>query len=183
MITNKNLQNIIEKNNKIWSDSTDAERRVLLAKDALERLTKGQIKARRGKLTAFRNTRKLVKEEASIQEVIAKGEVCQACALGSLMISQVFYKNKVKASQYWTGLNWGDNNADELRNLFGHELRKMEYAFENGEGLVSSSQLRSGEGFDCRKFFSKYRDSSTKRLEAILKNVIRNKGEFIPSQF
>lgn len=54
----------------------------------------------------------------------------------------------------------------------------MEFAFEGGRGLFGSSEFTSKQVEKLDAFYEKYPDD-TKRLRAILKNVIKNKEKFV----
>ncbi len=96
---------------------------------------------------------------------------CNVCALGALFVSHVVSFNHRLAKDSWGIDRWEIH--EQLKDHFSsEELSCIEVAFE-GWGSASSRYSQS------YLFYRRY-PNSTERLEAILENIIKNEGEFIP---
>lgn len=180
--------------------------RALIAKDVIQMLDAKKIEASRGDwVTALRNSNikeywELGPEEQEAQDkmslqkiLLASDTKCECCALGSILVSCVNFKNKVTFGEFDDGeaLHFGTINKRErtdktgIKQLFtGRQLEMIETAFEEGEGYFSdggdgrvSLLLKIRE--KCVDFGSKYNSEDT-RLRAIMRNIIKNNGIFIP---
>lgn len=154
---------------KMKDDLTDAQRmklRVLLARDVLKLMEAKKIKAKSGVYVDL-GTRysRLSRRTVDIQDVIEKAkQPCKVCLLGAAMLAFAHRHDEVTAG---SRLISREECVDPLERLFSPvELAQLEAAFE-GWG---PSDLLDGEENDDR------------RLTGIMKNVIANKGVFVPSK-
>lgn len=127
----------------------------------------------------------------SIQELLISNKIpsCKVCALGGLMVSCTLFNNQEKISDFETDFAnmgsklWhGKRFKNGLSRVFSpSQLNMIEAAFERGYGYFDSClTILSEEVFTtCAAFGRKY-PSDSKRLVAIMKNIIANKGTFIP---
>lgn len=165
---NTELQKQIEERNRIWEAASQEERRVLAAKDVIERLQSGQFEAG----ADYSDERFWSeKDEADVQSIILSGQPCSQCAAGSLLLSQVAYSNRLTASEVSDFQNETETEADKyFGNLFSYyQAQLIEAAYEN----YSSSFP------EVCNLCSRYRDRK-ERMIAIMQNIIDNNGTFIP---
>lgn len=175
----KQINQSIARANKIYQKAGAAQRRVLIAKDALQQLKVHKIKAMPG---TYVNAYNLV-EEAELETEVQLNTLlhnpmlkssCKCCARGALLLSAVRYRNDciVKPDGY--------TSEDSYVKEFSVTQQDMiEAAFEkyaDDDAGVAASEW-------SEKFLSyEERHDSDKRLALILKNIIRNKGTFKPTE-
>lgn len=114
--------------------------------------------------------------EASFEGVAAR---CSVCAMGSLLMSsfRLFDGEGFAAIQRDCGAE-DDDIFFQLDGLFSRgQLRLMEKAFE---GWRYPYEYES-EGLDGSDYVSAFYDTN-QRLIAIMQNVVKNGGEFIPER-
>lgn len=160
------------KKNEIFRAATKSEKRVMIAKDVLEQLKLKRIKAKGGAYVEFPNSVGIINDVKNktkqVCELLEENR-CECCAFGSMIISDILINDKVECGEIKASgfLIVGETR---LRKYFSYDhLRLIERTFEGWECIGSPS----------RKFHDKYTDD-TKRLIAIMKNIIKNKGTFIP---
>lgn len=161
---------------------TASEKRVAIAKDVIAWLNTGKIKASPG---TYLEVTKAVSDEATGDTVgIQK---CNACALGAVFACAV---EKVPTINLADAEEWGNEYAPEkmqelLSPYFSTEqLYTIENAFERAvvSGLEGDNEYEQ-EWCDLTKralAFNKGVRSKKERLVRIMKNIIRNGGEFRP---
>lgn len=192
VVTEAQLRREIERRNKIFSAATLEEKRVLIAKDVLTQLKTGKLKARKSYFVRF--ARDYGNGERDFRSAYLKGELprCEACGVGSLMISCTLFNNSHRicddALGGFLGSHIKENNRQSIRNGFldifeREQLSLIEQAFELGRGELSSD-FADEEDWNVKRpeavaFGKKYR-SAHARLVAIMRNIIKNKGTFKP---
>ncbi len=204
----KNIDRQIARNKARWQAATKVERRVMVARDVLKRIGSGQIKVKNRVWAVFPAKIHNLGTN-SLQECILHNVSCECCALGGLMVSQISFDNKKdisamrggdfgeRVSLFYGDLNEtynGQNEGVRLDALWGKRNNQlMEIAFELGRGNTwlsdsvlyvdksNEHNLKSGrkEELAAYRFGKKYRTAKD-RMIAIMKNVIKNKGVFIP---
>lgn len=137
-------------------------------------------------------------------------ESCDCCALGSLAISCTLFNNNTKIADIkrdFDGIGSvvekGGKFKNGLHKIFSREqLILIELAFERGEGWFTihytDEEWKNSPEFleeievKAEEFklepeqvknalkFNKNIDDATKRLQRIMKNIIKNNGTFIP---
>lgn len=144
------------------------ETRILIAKDVLKSLKSNHIRPSPGTylwseaLRSFQNPSIVGKQVCEL----LKSQPCEVCAIGALFVGQVERFNKLKFTK---DLYSDDLRAELIKAFSMPQLLLIEAAFEGwSEGK-----------FDGAAFATKYPDS-TKRMEAIMRNIIRNNGTFKP---
>jgi hypothetical protein len=157
-----------------------------IAKDALK--TMGRYKVGHGKFVAMPGLKcdALGDELQKHLPQIEKKKRCQVCADGMLFISAVRLFDRFKIdSELVDILGQGFEVQVAPGELLGflekkigaNATRLIETAFETGGGFYYDA---SKPGYHAAVSFGNKYSGATKRLEAILKNIIRNKGEFRP---
>ncbi len=194
---------------KQWSELTKAEKRVSIAKDVIKQLKAGKIIAKRGTYffmddirvrdefytTSVKNPDRdssewEIRKNVELQPFLQKAKKCDACALGSMFICEVTERDKFK-SKY---LCINDKQILKRLDIFSKlQLRLIEAAFERqvivdvekklvikkGASMNSPDTITTLLAKKAIKFGYKYK-SNSKRLIAIMMNLIKNKGQFIP---
>lgn len=180
-------QEQIEARNKLFEALSPAEKRVAIAQDVLDGLRRGFYTATPGtychESDPLKNRLRDLDVGQQIQPVLLKAAPkCQVCAVGSCMVSAIRLGNDEK--QTYSGQ---DGELPHAYNTAGKhfsyaQLNLMERCFEES-------------GIDDRKIVAAYFENKAQeraaelalrfpkakdRLAAIMKNIIRNKGEFKP---
>lgn len=162
----------IKRLNRKYQNSTPAQRRVLVARDALEQVRSATYKVKRGIWceVSHRNGKE-VDWSAPLQPFLhAPMTQCTCCGVGSLFLSYVRLNNNATScdgGSFQSILNkteWPRQN-----------LRLIELAFEMGGGCIRSNtdaeKRAAAFGTDLQAEAS---------LEKILLNIIKNNGTFKP---
>lgn len=174
----------VDKANKAFAKLTDAQKRVAIAKDALLWLESSPVKIQGGSYLTF--SRKSVPDSASGKDydartLIEQGESCSCCAMGMLLYAHIRRLDQVSV---YVGpgdaCGFGDSTVKSAANYFPIEhLRLIECAFE-GFFVHKEAGLDIPKGLKSygRQWNAAFPRQKRKRLAAILKNIIRNKGDF-----
>ncbi len=155
----------IKARNKRYQDAGKPGKRVMLAKEVLRLIKMGALKPTRSVYIEAETPDRLSEEQA--QPYIASGRVtCQACAKGALFVAAISIRNQLKLGQ----LN-DEGHMDGLINndKDGHDTFGLVTLF--GENVVASIE----RWFEYRRDVCS--DPET-MLEAIMKNIVKNKGRF-----
>ncbi len=115
-------------------------------------------------------------ENSQLNKLIQSRQVkCTVCAKGALFLGHVDKTNHLKLGE--TDYNVGEYEImNKLDNLFDHfNIDLVEVAFE----CSNSGYLGYNLSTKAVNFGKKY-DDDTERLKAIIKNMIKNEGIFIP---
>lgn len=169
---------------------TNAQKRVLIAKDVIKNLKANKIRAAEGAYARFYEPTFGVhsfKPSCLREQIKEKPElVCQCCALGSAFYSYIMKYNNFVAGY---GQNYfNEFSMEVLETIFTkRQLDLIESAFEGQDRCIRSDDTsyfdpETGVYNDATlnsaiRFGRKHHDVS-KRLEAIMGNIIKNKGVF-----
>lgn len=161
-----------------------AKKRVLIAKDVLAQLQARRIQTGRvswiERLTLPENT-----ENLELREVLRSAPACSACALGALLLCTVRMHDAIEVDDLF---DCGDVNEvtlfSYLRDFFSSvQLRLIEATYEQGSGYVPwddvGEDVTRDEIARAQRFSRQYRGKGA-RLRAIMENLIKNKGTFVP---
>lgn len=177
---------------KIWNLLTDAEKRVLIAKDVIIQINTNIYKPKTG---AYINLIKTFDEDEYLHDKDVKSNFekiksCEVCALGSLLLSSTKYANKVNFTDIYSCTFIKNKNIkDLLISLFSPEqLCLIEVAFEKKYQRNSDNFGRdiSNYNFDIKleedinkaQFIYRNIHNHHDRMIAIMNNIIKNKGTF-----
>lgn len=191
MLSKKQVDALIKKRKAIWRATTKPQRRILVARDVIAQIKADRLLPMKGRwIDLYRDWSSAAYYDTmdSMQEVVlAKKAKCQVCALGSIMASMVLFKNMVTIGNIDRDFDYyrlrkfkrrKDNVG--IRALFSRDqLELIEGAFEMGSGLHGTLKQHVKGWEEAKAFGVKFNDS-TSRLIAIMKNIIKNKGEFVP---
>lgn len=188
-------KNLSAKNKAFWAKSKP-EQRVAVAKDVLKQIESGFYTATRGGYLSLRSVQKVYNVPIQLDTLLAflkkEKAKCEVCGIGSIFVSMVNIGNKVTTQE--CGLDSieeccrvGDGiMRDKLNKIFSPEQRSLiECAFEKSTYLADDDHNYTADNNSIKKienaktFGLKYK-TDTDRLKAIMKNIIKNKGEFIP---
>ncbi len=180
----------IEKRNKEFAAADDAGKRVLVAKDVIKLLKGDKFTAATGHFMSLGNDvdyadseREESMQKTGLREAFLGNHVeCSGCALGGLMLSCTLYNNKYTYGELSdTGGDLGAWVKNErpikngLNKIFSRDqLKLIEQSFEGGTGYFTG-----GAPYEAEVFYGNY-DDDKKRLLAIMENIVRNKGTFVP---
>ncbi len=170
--------------NTEFNKLTNQQKRIAVAKDALAMVLNGSVRPKRGVwvLTSLRKQNKFAGQQLCD---VAGQMKCQVCQLGALFLADVSLRNeytvpKYVEDEYNQGSLATENNMERLEQYFSKsQIRLIENAFEEGEGFFSWKH-NVDEDDDAIQFGRKYK-SAKKRMIAILENIIRNEGTFVPT--
>jgi hypothetical protein len=178
---------------KPFSSLTKGEQRVQIARDALKWIRKPNVKVHSGNYFKVTKGEDTIKVGDDLNQHLSSIN-CTVCAKGGLFIAHVdrFDRCKVPGYYYRSGpdlYSLGDEWSITKR-LSSHfsllQLDMIETAFEKRAINDHTNKLKSMSTerhtplvMSCIKFGRQYK-SAHDRLEAILKNIIKNKGTFKP---
>lgn len=163
---------------------TPAEKRVAIAKDALAQLKTKVIQPTPGTYGNYRDSsgERVTQGDLGKSLCVPEPPTCEVCALGALTVGLAL---EGQSLQVEGGMLMG-SVFSYLREFFDlKDLVLMETAFEGS--LISFSWVPHAERDDdfrakaeaARSWAWKYIDEPRKRLELILRNIIRNKGQYV----
>lgn len=169
----------IYKANTSYDKATPAQRRVMIAEDALEQLKIGRFVATPGTYVnacALANEAKL-QGEVQLNTLLhnpAMKSSCNVCARGALLLSAVRFRNDCIIG------SGGYTSDDSFVKEFEDQQEEIETAFEE---YTSWDLDKEDQEYWADKFLTKKeRNDPEKRLELIFQNIIRNKGTFKENQ-
>jgi hypothetical protein len=158
----------IEKSNKIFKESTKAQKRVMIAQDCIDRLSCSLLLANTGSFITYMG------EE--VNKTIVNTRTCEVCAKGGLFASYIGRVNNFNDECLG---NDEDNEAHKkLREIFTlRQLAIIEYAFE-GTQYIYSVDIPQDMQKKLEDFYDENYDDDDQRLIKICENIIKNKGAF-----
>jgi hypothetical protein len=157
----------IEKTNKIFNESTKAQKRVMIAQDCIDRLGCKLLSANTGSFITFMG---LVNQEK------VNTKTCEVCAKGGLFVSYIGRVNNF--SDDCLGNDESNEAHKKLLEVFTlRQLAIIEYAFE-GTQYIYSVNIPYDLEKKLHKFYDENYDDDDKRLIKICENIIKNKGTF-----
>lgn len=179
----------MSKKQKQWEDCTPAERRVLIAKDALASVVAGKYKnIFRGRYLDSMSRRLPLPsrhETATKAHCETIGEHCNMCARGALLLSRAIRFNSLTLAD----LGVWDRNVEAIpeETTFGlagsfteRQLGLIEAAFEQNTEYAENVGFSDTIGDQAKQFGDDHPDHAN-RLIAILQNIIDHNGTFKPA--
>jgi hypothetical protein len=171
-----------------------SEIRVMIAKDVLAQLKSKAYCAKQGcwvedkKIGGFDDYcmeqfgGKQNVKAVSASEYVSKLKACKVCALGSIFVSQIRIGDDFKLSDTQTAYDvfeWLEKSP--LKRYFSvDQLELLEACFEGLKGMYGESMYGANELL-ANAYASQFPQDKD-RLTAIMKNIVRNNGQFIPEQ-
>ena len=159
---------------------TKEEARIAICKDVIRHLRSLRVKSSNGYIVDMGcdlpTGTKLPPATDDAQKHVGKiVKRCEVCALGGMMFSfiRLFDDVPMKKMMHWDAINCGrEYIASKLHRYFTpDQLYQIERAFEHGNGLKDKF---NSYGYDGEE------ENDKNRLRAIMLNVVRNGGKFVP---
>lgn len=157
--------------NEVFDNATMAQKRVIIAKDALEHVGEGLFIP--DNLNFGDGVG--VHDDADLrEEFVVRGEICTACARGGLVFAALMRRNGVK----------GDFDGQSMIEEFPKEMMEdIEIAFEGPFGCVDTDDLREWEDLtDALEDVGKI-SSANYRFVRIMHWIIDHHGSFNLERF
>lgn len=191
--------------NRAFEKASPAKKRVMIAEDVLAQLKAEKMSATGGTYVTLwmGDNYELTDSNEDIKQNYDKINSCSVCALGACIMSATKFANHVKFEDIKFDNALKSKRVKSL--LTGIFDKKQIYLIETAfEGFneydydedkpeneriiifainalkVKRNSLTDEEKKACRKIYEKYIDDENGRLKAIMKNIIKNKGEFKP---
>lgn len=167
-------KNAIRKRNKTFAKLSPEKKRVAVAQDVLDGLTSRKLRATQGLYVGSSRLDKLLvdNQDAQICNLLPEVNSCKVCARGAIFLSAVMLKDACKASEFVVPAE----HADDAFSDIGNESRISTYLND----IFDDEQLdlieNYFEGFDGKR--SLVNLSPTKRMRAIMENIVENDGYF-----
>lgn len=165
----------VKKSNAKFKRMTAAQKRVAIAEDALKWIASGIFKPMSGvylKQTDGKAMDRLFVANPQAQLRTVDLGKCEVCAVGAMFVAKSNLFNAVKVKDV------GDYH-EKLRQHFSEtQLALIEAAFELTEG-VGPYDAPEAAANRAVAFGARYAND-TRRLKAILQNIIDNGGTFVP---
>ena len=154
--------------NAKFASATKAEKRVMIAKDVIKAIDVLQIKPTHGSYLATSPfySKALGSPEGSFQDLLPEIPACTVCAKGAIFVCTVARQNQVTNDEAISHQFTDDRLSEDLGGVFSaSQLGKIESAFET---------------WDCDRYV--WGNTASERMRNIMKNIVKNKGTFIPKQ-
>jgi len=187
----------IDKDAKKFAKLDAAGKRVMIAKDILLQLDAKKLVAEQGRYVSISSLYEF-DDTQDIKANYSKIKECPVCALGACLMATTKFNNHLKFGDIGPTVSYMNTSKVSfvLQELFSDEqLLLIECAFEGmitGESSYASQTFGTNlpadefkKAYDfANKFREKYsidaKNTSTLKMEAIMNNIIQNKGTFIP---
>jgi hypothetical protein len=183
---------------KLWSKMTRAEKRVEIAKDALAHYKSKLFKPTKCTYLSVEDIDDEINENQQLNTFILKEKkTCNTCLKGAVLCSHILKTNHLSIQEFNKIENENDFIYKRLKGIFSvNQLDLMEVAFEGRVVMEENTTLATyNEDYDeddwdeeqyiltelaekAIKFSKKY-ENTDDRYVAILRNLIKNGGEFI----
>lgn len=171
MKSEKKLQKFIKKieeTNKIFNESTKAQKRVMIAQDCIDRIKCNLLTANTGSFIVYNGS--------NVNQTRVNATTCEVCAKGGLLASYIGRVNNFNDECLG---NDEDNEAHKkLLEVFTlRQLAIIEYAFE-GTQYIYSISIPHDMQKKLEDFYDENYEDDDQRLIKICENIIKNKGTF-----
>jgi hypothetical protein len=180
----------IKRQNEAFAKMTKPQQRVAIAKDVIAQLKAKKYRARAGTyLTNAKLDSVLKREDDSpdkqLQQVLfsKNAGTCDVCGIGALMVSGVRFADKLTVGDLGPQPDWQWVIGYYLNTWFElSQIDLIESAFETSTTV--GRRVCIDESFKCAlndavAFGRRYQTDGT-RMIAIMRNIVRNRGEFVP---
>lgn len=188
-------KNEIKKINAAFSRMTAAERRVAIARDVIDQIDAEKyrlgscgyiedLKSNEDIDTLINDADTL--KEVQVCDVINSMDSCQVCARGAMTLSAIRKFNKVTLDKFnpiEMSLSSDELEPIEDRFFSRKQTALIEHAYEGFEEAESDA-ITDLEASAAARYGYSLGDDRDCRLKAIMRNIIRNNGQFvIPKKF
>lgn len=170
------------KNTKFWALGK-ARKRVAIAKDVLKWIEDKKFRPRSGDY--LEGTFSSNKNDSL--DITLNNTFCTACALGACFIGMVDLGDKIKVGDVFEG-NLSTYNTVNVTSMINHlkviftglQMDLIEAAFEKSAGMSRKTD-KDHPLMHASIAFGKRFSSDTDTMVAIMKNIVKNKGSFMPN--
>lgn len=188
---NESIEAYITRRNNVFKAANAAEKRVMIAQDVIDQLKAKNISACSGTFIDFRFDEDAYKKSLQ-KEVLNKNISCEVCGVGGIFLSTILFTNKVNINENTNGRldslgedileNKETNFTQALKYFSKDQIILIENAFEIGDGYFTyyCSDASKEKFIDKAIDFGAKYETDKDRLIAIMKNIIKNNGKFIP---
>lgn len=179
------------KNKAFWAKPKE-QQRIAISKDVLKQLSIKTIKAKIGDYFEVYDIKEPITKVPEKMDDLLRifkrtKNPCSVCAIGACFVGLVNMGNKIPVKGFLSTdklEGWEIGNTDimreALRKVFPSvQISLLEMAFEKYYTL-SDNEKPDEESMKMAILFGEKYTTDKKRLIAIMKNIIKNKGEFIP---
>lgn len=171
--------------------------RVKVAKDVLAQLALGTVEAISGRYVVLPETLAVKSQKEDFGDFIKRSEkaacennegtganVCQGCAVGTMLIARVFSGFKLEVRKLKQSFDVKGTSASRskasLSSLYGTEVKDALADIFSRETLDLIDELFERSYYNFWSGYSdKTRDSPALRLGVLMRNIIRNGGELV----
>lgn len=177
-LSKENFLKKIQETNEIFNNSTPEQKRVMIAKDVIERLELRMLVAWKGCIIKALESSVGTPIDVPINQHNVNNLTCEVCAKGGLLAS---YVGRVNNYDFIRSHNNFDSNPEhrKLLEVFSIEqLALIEAAFE-GCFYLENVKFKDDDLMKALSFFNAYAYDANERLIAICENIIKNNGEFV----
>jgi hypothetical protein len=166
-----------------FSKLSKQEKRIVILKDALSHLKAGRMRAHKGSIIKIDdgNFGTGIQKFCGIElQQVIKSNPCRVCQRGAILFSMVWRMDNYIIDETDMGVRVSESEATPnkfVEQLFMQkQLAMMEAAFEGDYGYGLTEDVLH----KCFRFYDNHYGAPEDRMEAILKNAIKNKGIFKP---
>lgn len=181
--TARGLAKLTAASNRAFAKASPAKKRVMIAQDVLAALKARRLKARAGMYLVG----DLAGKKGELRDILPTVPPCSVCAKGAIMLCTVMRRDRVKVNDVFGYYDHFDERTENRRSAF--KGRKMSRLLG---GVFSPSQLAMIENeFEGRHYDESdprapgplgygLPETSGRRLVAIMENIVKNGGTFVP---
>lgn len=180
-------EKMIAKNNEAFKKANAAEKRVLIAKDALALIAEKKLIPQSGVYVwSGPKFRGMIERKGTQKALQQMPEPCKVCGIGALFVSQVRYDDHFEAATWGSGLHISAATRSSNPERDGNEMMRFKLAkfFPQQQQIEASfegaNDYRRKRGILNNRAWPVPAEDE-RALVSILKNIIRNKGRFIMS--
>jgi len=201
-ITAARVAREIARREKLFKAANNAEKRVLIAKDVIAQIKTKKIKPTSGHFISAKQNPRVAEsiyssdlDDSDARKILLTNHItqCACCALGGLFVSCTLYNNNTTLNQFvYNNIGEVINRERYHRDGFSNgldkffsmaQLRLIEQTFEGNTGIVRDDMSDGTGKFHAHysaasKAFYKTYATPTKRLLAIMRNIVANNGTF-----
>jgi len=184
----------ITKSNAVFNKMTPAQKRVAIAKDVLSQIRSKKITPKH--LEYYQNKAaerkklcsaiKSAEPNSELRDVLKKVPSCNVCARGAIFVSAIKLFNNFAVKKLGNVDEDFPIDTDSIFSIGGRYFSKkqallIEVAFEGRIDVLDYDErdALSNDQYDAAVDFYKSFKNAKDRMVGIMKNIIKNKGEFV----
>lgn len=175
------IKKLVKEKNKAFASLSKKDKRLAIAHDVIAMVKAGFVNVYEGCYGGI-HTDTGIDSDKDLQSQIVnndgsfKGD-CNCCALGACFLAKTRLGNRTRSD--------GDIDPDDISSALGsifgkRQMSLIEAAFELDNTSGEFNEKLSEKQAEKAIAFGEKHDSADKRLIAIMKNIIKNDGTFVP---